>query len=190
MVAAGLVGVDLAARYGTQQAVAAAVKRSTKAGSVTVSINSFPYIYDVLAEGRVDNIDVVAHHVPVGPLTVDQIELKGSQVRINRSDLFNHHSVHLESVGSATFSVVIDLPTIENTLATDLGVNVTASGSNRIVISAAGRTIETIDLTKVPIVPDCPVQMVHSGDAYTISCTVSPVPQSVLDALSKAKVKS
>lgn len=190
MVAAGLVGVDLAARYAAQDAMAAAVQRSTKAKSVSVTISSFPFIYDVLAEGRVDDIDVIAHDVPAGPVTLDTIELKGSQVRLDRSQLLDHRTVRLTSVGSATLSIVLSLSTIENALATDLGVSVTASGSNDLVVSAGGRTLATIDLTKVPIVPYCPVQLVHSGSTYTLSCTVSPVPQSVIEALSKAKPTS
>ncbi|HMC38556.1 MAG TPA: hypothetical protein VKI19_02775, partial [Acidimicrobiales bacterium] len=79
----------------------------------------------------------------------------------------------------------IKLSGLEGTIASDLRLQVTATGSDRIVVSAAGRTLDVINLTRIPIVPVCPVQVHEAGGVYTLSCTVAPVPASVLAALSK-----
>ena len=185
--AAVLVALDFFARYTTQDAIARDVRSSTHSGTASASISSFPFIYDVAAEGRLDQVTVVDRVVPVGPIRLDQVRLVASQVHFDRHQLLTNHTVRLTGVDSATVTVSAHLSSLAGKLVRDLGVQVTSSASGRISISAEGVPVATIDLTRVPLIPDCPLQITHSGDSYDFTCTVSPVPASVLNALSQGR---
>ncbi len=186
LVAAGLVGLDIAARVGTQKLIATDVQRSTHSQSVDVSISSFPFLYDVAADGRIPRVIVTDTGVPAGPFRIDQVRLDASGVYFARSELLDRHSVRITQVSRATVAIVARLSGLESSLANRLNVQVTAAGSDRIRVTADGYTVATVNLTKIPIVPQCPLNFTHDGDSYTFSCTVSPVPPPVLAALSKA----
>ncbi len=185
VIVGALAALDYAARVGTEHLIATDVKNSTHSESAQVSISSFPFLYHVVAEGRVDRIRVTDNGVPVGLLRLDQVRVDASRVYFARKELLQQHYVHLTKVGSATISVVTRLSTLESSLATDLGVQVAATSSDHVTIAVAGRVLASIDLTKIPIIPSCPLTVTHQGPTYTFSCTVSPVPQSVLAALSR-----
>ena len=174
-----LVGADYGTRYITQNAIAADVQKATHSEGASARVQSEPFLYDILAKGRVDHIVIVDRGVPAGLVRIDQIRLDASEVRFDRNRLFSDRSVRITAVGRATLSVVIKLSGLEGTIASDLRLQVTATGSDRIVVSAAGRTLDVINLTRIPIVPVCPVQVHEAGG------TVAPVPASVLAALSK-----
>lgn len=184
---AALVAADFAARSATETRIATDVRSSTHSDEASASISSFPFLYDVAAEGRLKQVTIVARGVPAGPIRLDQVELVADQVHFDRHQLVSSHTVHLTDVGSARITVQAHLSSLAATIARDLRVQVTSSASNRLTLSVEGVPLVTLDLTRVPIIPDCPLQVAHSGDAYTFSCTVSPVPASVLDALSNTK---
>ena len=187
MVLAGATtALDFIARDVTERAVASDVKAATHAERATVSISSFPFIYGVAANGRVDGIDVSVYGVPAGLLRIDEINLDVRGVRIDQHRLLADRTVSVTSIDSATINVVVKLSSLQNSLASDLGVEVSAPTSDRISFVVHGVTVASIDLTRVPIVPSCPLDVTHTGAVYTFSCTVAPVPASVLAALSKA----
>ncbi len=187
MVLAGAAtALDFIARDVTERAVASDVKAATHAERATVSISSFPFIYGVAANGRVDGIDVSVYGVPAGLLRIDEINLDVRGVRIDQHRLLADRTVSVTSIDSATINVVVKLSSLQNSLASDLGVEVSAPTSDRISFVVHGVTVASIDLTRVPIVPSCPLDVTHTGAVYTFSCTVAPVPASVLAALSKA----
>ena len=177
---------DFIARDVTERAVASDVKAATHAERATVSISSFPFIYGVAANGRVDGIDVSVYGVPAGLLRIDEINLDVRGVRIDQHRLLADRTVSVTSIDSATINVVVKLSSLQNSLASDLGVEVSAPTSDRISFVVHGVTVASIDLTRVPIVPSCPLDVTHTGAVYTFRCTVAPVPASVLAALSKA----
>lgn len=185
----GLVALDYAARVGTQDLIATNVKRSTHSEKATASISSFPFLYDIAAEGRIGGVTVTDTGVPAGPFRIQEVELDASDVHFARSELLQHHNVHITEVGRATVTVVASLSGLEGALAQQLDVQVVATGSDRIRITAEGRTVATVDLTRIPIVPTCPITVSHTGDTYRFSCTVAPVPPTILEALSKAASK-
>ncbi len=170
--------------------MAANVQRSTHSNGASVSISSFPFLYDIAAHGDIQGLEVTDRGVPVGPFRLDEVRFDASRIHFDRRELLYHRSVHITMVRQASVAVVFRLSNLESSLANQFGVQVTATGSDRVLVTAEGRTLATIDLTKIPIVPLCPVQVTHTGETYTFSCTVSEVPQPVLDALSKAVNKA
>jgi hypothetical protein len=178
------VGVDYAARYVTQSAVASAVKTHSHAQTVSVTISSFPFIYDVLAQGRVQRVDVVALGVPAGAVVLNRVELVADGVDLSRSDLFSGKPT-LTSVSRATVTIDYQLSGVEAALAQGFDVQAAVSSGPTIVLTARNRVIDTIKLARVPLVPDCPLQETHTANFYQFTCTVSPVPPAVLATLSK-----
>jgi hypothetical protein len=188
LVAAILVVLDFVAKDATEAAVADNAKSSTHAQSAHVSISSFPFLWDVAVGGRLDRIDITADQVPVGPLHLDEIGVDAKGVHFDQHKLLVDRQVDITAVNQATITVVAQLSSLESTIAGTLGVRVTSPSPGQIAISALGRTVTTIDLTRIPLVPRCPLTVSHTGTTtYTFSCTVAPVPASVLDALSKAR---
>jgi hypothetical protein len=157
-----LVGLDLAARSAAQSAAARQVKKSTGAATATVTFNSEPFLWDVLVDGRLSRVTVTAGEVPFGPITVTQVKVAGSDVRLDRNQLFNSRTVRVTSVRRATVTIV------------------TRGG----LLSAAA--VAALDFTRIPLVPSCPLTAQAVNGGYDLTCTVSPVPASVLNAINAA----
>ena len=185
ILAAGLVAADLAARSATESAIASRVRTSTHAQSVTASITSFPFLWDVAADGEISGLSITGQAVPAGPLVLDSVTLVAHHVHFDRHRLLSDRKVTVTSVASAQVTVVAHLSGFEQALASALDVEIVPSGSDRLALRAAGRTLATVDLTRVPLIPTCPLSVLHTGPSYTLSCTVAPVPSSVLAALSR-----
>jgi hypothetical protein len=171
------------AKDATQSAIARDVQRSTHSQTASASITSFPFLYDVTADGRIDRLVITDRGVPAGPVTIESVRLVASQVRFDRHELLVDQKVHLVSVGRATVTAVVQLSGLEGVIASGLDLRVTASGSDHVVVSVAGHQLAVLDLTRIPIVPPCSLQITHSGTRYTFACSVSPVPPTILAAL-------
>ena len=182
-----LIVIDNAARIGTQDAVATAVKKSTHSQSASVRVDSFPFLYDTAAEGKIRHVVVTDRGVPIGLglLRLDQVTLDASQVHFDRHQLLLDRRVRITEIARATITMQTHLTALESDLAVGLNAQVTSPRPGVIDITVAGHTVSSINLTLIPIIPPCPLQITQSGDEYTFTCTVSPVPPSVLAALSK-----
>jgi hypothetical protein len=187
VLAGALVALDFVAKDATQSAIADTVKKSIHAGHVSVQISSFPFLYDVVAEGKVDRVVVTSQGVTAGLVQLSEVKVDASHVRFNRHELVSHHTVQFTSISQATVTIVVQLTAAQNALASGLNAQVTSTASNDLIISAGGHSLPPIDLTRVPLIPACPLDVVHTGSSYTLTCTVSPVPSTVLAALSNVR---
>lgn len=177
------VGVDYAARIETQDQIASAVKRSTGAASVSVSISSFPFLYHLLDQGRVEQITVDAHDIPAGPVTLSEVHLVADRVVLDRHDLL-HGKERLKSVAAATVVVDLQLPPNLADAADAAGAGVVGS-SDALEVEAAGRIVYRLSLSAIPLIPACDLQGGAASGSFTFSCTVAPVPAAVLASLSR-----
>lgn len=184
VLAAILVGLNYGAKAVTETALADHVKTATHAQSASATISSFPFLWDAAVEGRVQDVTVVDRGVPAGLLTLDSVKVEARQVRFDRKVLFNAQKVHLTSISSATVTVTTRLTGLEQAVASLLGAFVTVQPGDELVVQVAGRTVFSYQLSRIPLIPDCPLQVSQTGGAYVMSCTVSPVPAAVLAALS------
>jgi hypothetical protein len=162
VLAVAAVVLDVLARSAAEKATARQVKASTEAGSVSVTFNSEPFLWDVLADGKLDQVTVVANDVPLGPLTVTKVEVQGSHVHFDRNQLFNSRTVRVTSISKATVTIT---------------AHVNALGA---------LAIQAIDFTRIPLVPNCPLASHQIAGGYELTCTVAPVPQSVIDSINSS----
>ncbi len=130
------------------------------------------------------DVTVVDRGVPAGPLTLDSVKVEAHQIRFDRNVLFNAQKVHLTSISSATVTVTTHLTGLEQTVASLIGAFVTVQPGDELVVQVAGHTVFSYKLSNIPLIPDCPLQLQQIGGGYSLSCTVSPVPAPVLQALS------
>jgi hypothetical protein len=179
-----VVGADIGSRIFTQDQMASAVQRSSGAGSVSVSISSFPFLYHLVAQGEADQITIRARNVPVGPLTLSEVDLTADNVVIDRNQLLRGHE-RLDSVGAVTATVVYQLTPAEAALASAAGITATPGSAGVIDFEAHGQSVFSIDLAAKSFIPACRFAGQQSGTTYTFTCSVSPVPQAVLNSLSR-----
>ena len=197
------IGIDIAARVIAQNRIASRAKASANAQSASASINSFPFLYDVLVDGTARNVAVHARGVPLGPLVVSQVDVSVHGVHFDKGELFNHRKVRVTAISSATAAVTItasDLTaathipvtisgnTITATFAgVQLPVTVTVTSGHELAFSALGHRAVTFDLARTSLLPACPMQLSSQQSALHLSCTIAPVPASLIAALSSSR---
>jgi hypothetical protein len=184
LLAAAGVAVDLYARAATESALASRVRSVTGARSASVTIGSLPFLWDVAVDGRLPAVDVVADHVPVGPIVLDQVTVDAHDVRLERRELLQSHRLVVTSVGSATLSVLVNPADV---LAAGGGSNYQlAAKGNALVLYAGGLARYTVDLARAPVIPDCSFTGRQTASGLYLTCRVAPVPAGVVAALSQA----
>lgn len=200
VIAALAVGVDVAARAVAEHQVASRAKASTGAQSSSASISSFPFIYGVLVDGKVKNVTVHEREVALGPLTVGNLDVSVHDVRIDKGQLFAHRKVRVTGISSATASITIsaaDITAATHVYVTISGntvtgfvagvpipVAVSVTHDHFLSVSFDGRPAASFDLARNPLLPPCAMQLTPEPSALRLSCTVSPVPGSLIAALS------
>ena len=200
IVGAIVAGVDIGTRVFAEHLIADRAKASTGAHSSSASISSFPFIYDLLVEGKMRNVTVDLNGVPVGPLRVDRFDLKAHGVHLDTGYLVDHHKVRVKSIESGDATMTLSAATLSaatglqvsisgDTVTASVGgvsipVTVGITGGHLLTFSVLGRQTFTFDLGRSPIIPACAMQLTTANDALTLQCQVSPVPAAVLAAIS------
>jgi hypothetical protein len=181
IVAAAVAG-DFWSRSHAQQVIADRVRSSTGSEHVSVHIGSFPFLYE-LAVSKINDVTVVASGVPVGPLRLTQVTVDAHKVGVDHHTLIFDKKVRIVSMGRATISLLIRQNVLMSA-PTALGAKVSVEGGHRLVVTDFGHQILAVDLSKNPLVPECSFALVQVSDGYQASCTVAPVPTSLLAVLS------
>lgn len=208
LVVAALVGLDFGAKWLAARAVAAQAKRSTGAASGSASISGFPFLYDAVGQGRVQGLRVQLGDVPAGPgLRLQSVTVDLSQVHFDRHRLWAHRKVTVTSITSGTG--VIDVSVAELTAVSGRTVTIGPpgpSGQPQVLVDlpggrtvaataaiasghflqivAGGLPVLNVDLARTPVVQDCAMSLRVTGSGVEASCTMSPVPPSVIAAVS------
>ncbi len=201
VVAALLFGADYAARQVAQDQLAAHIRQSTSASSASATIHSFPFVYDVLAHGSVTKVDATADGVPAGPLRLQQVTVSAHQVQIDRHQLVADHRIHVTAIARATATVTVTAAPISAVAGAPVSLssgNVVSAAVHGVTVpavigvegqtltlSAAGVRLLSVDLKQSPVVPACAMTLVVRPGELQVSCTVAPVPPSVIAALSQ-----
>lgn len=157
----------------------------------------------VVAQSQVPRVNVRLSGVPVGPLRIHQVSLVLSNVRFSRRQLVTDRRISLTSiervaatadVTSADLSaaagrrvqvmsngqVQVDVAGIEATVTPRL------EGGSELVIEAGGFPVLDVDLARIPVLSACSFGLHASGGQLQLTCTVEPVPSSVVTAFSGA----
>jgi hypothetical protein len=195
-----LVGLDLGARAVAQSELASRAKAASSAQSASASIHGFPFLWDVLVQGTISGVHVHMSEVPAGPLRLSAVDVQLDGTHIDRGALFSHRQVHVQSIESATAAVTVtaadlsaavgdtvSLPGAGRVLVDVAGLRVPAQlrvlGHRVLVLEVHGVAVLRSDLTASRLVPACALSVVVGSGQLTVSCTVAPVPGSVVQAV-------
>jgi hypothetical protein len=194
------IGIDIAARVIAEHQVASRAKSSTGAQSSSATISSFPFLYDVLVDGTVQNVTVHLGSVPLGLLTVDRLDVTVHGVDIDKGQLFGHRKVRVTAISSASAAITLTAADLTaathvqvsiagNTLTAsvaglEIPVSVTVTNDHDLTFSFDGHRAVSYDLARSPLVPPCAMHLATLQSALRLSCSVSPVPASLIAALS------
>jgi hypothetical protein len=181
LVAALVVG-DFWARSQAQHIMAQRLRSATGAEHVSVHIGSFPFLYE-LAVSKIDDVKAVADSVPVGPLRLTRVTVDARQVEIDHHFLIFDRKLRVVSIAKATVTVQIqqsDLTAIANAV----NANLALIDGHQLVVTVFGHRVVAVELRKSPLLPNCLLAFARTSSGISASCTVAPVPPSLLAALS------
>jgi hypothetical protein len=173
---------DLLIRSEVQKHLQSRIRSETGAQTVSVHVGSFPFLYEVLVS-KISTVDVVADGVPVGPLHLSQVTVHARQVKVDRHDLLYNRKINVDSVGSATVTVLMKTSGLTPYLNT-FDAHVSLVDGHTLVVTALGHQILSVNLSQNRLVPECNYGLKEVSDGYQLSCTMSPVPASLLATLS------
>jgi len=202
LIVVAAVAADFGVKRVAETAMADRARQSTGASSASASLGGFPFLYDVLGRGSVDTVDLTLEEVPAGTsLTLQSVHVHLVKVAINRQELIHKRKVTIQSIQSGTAAVTISAPELSS--ATGHSITLTSSGQilvdvggqqaqatasmgagDVLDIDVSGVTVVSLDLARNPIVPACSFSLTVSGSAITATCTMTPVPPSVIAAMS------
>lgn len=197
--------------------LASRARFAARAASASATVGPFPVLAYILGQGRVPEVSVTLNDVSLAITRVlagrvldvpaQRLVLELHDVSVSRSDLVQHQDVVVTRIGSATatltitaadLSAMVGLPVklpgrglIEIRIA---GVTVTGSleiaAGDHLVLLAAGRRVASLALRNGKFLSQCSLAIAFRAGKVVSSCTMSPVPQSLLDALGVAAPSS
>jgi hypothetical protein len=186
LVLVGAVVGNLWARSRAETLLADHVKTATGAQTVSAKVTSWPFLWDVLFS-RVPQVQVVAHEVPVGRLDLSQVTVDARQVKIDREELVSSRKVHVTAISSATVTLLVETRDLPSFI-TLPSVGLSVIGDRQLDVSVDGHQVATFDLAVSPLIPPCDYVVTQVAAGFQLSCTVAPVPQSLLATLSTEKI--
>jgi hypothetical protein len=198
------VGLDLAARSIAQNHFTQDIRSRTAAKSVSVQVDSLPFLFDLLAHGSVQSVDIRLEQVPVGKLDLARVDVAARTVQLNRDYLFGSHRIRVTSISSAEVRVTVTASELSaaihrrvaldgpDTIKVKIGplmvpATLGVVDGHELTIGEDGFQLLHIDLDSSPLVPRCAMKLTISSGSATLACDVAPVPSSLLTAISAGK---
>ena len=208
LVVALLVGADFGLRYLAARAVADHARRVSGAASGSASISGFPFLYETLGQGRVQGLHVRVSDVPAGPgLRLQSVTVDLSGVHFDRHSLWAHRKVRVTSVGRGTGVIDVSVAVLSSVAGRTVTIGPPGpAGQPQVLVDVAGgRTVAAtaeiasghflqivaggvpvidVDLARTPLVQECAMGLRVTASGVEASCTMSPVPPTVVAAVS------
>lgn len=201
ILAAIYIGLDLAAQAVTEHQLAKAIGQRSKAAATTVSVDTLPFLYDLVVHGSVDDLDIRLTDVPVGGLDLARVDISAENVRIRRGALFSHRQLDITGVSSAEIKLTMTAAELSRTIGHQVtmaspdvvkislgplaaSATIAVIGEHALTVAAEGVQLLDIDFSRSVVLPRCAMRLSVSDGAATLGCRVSPVPSSLVAAIS------
>jgi hypothetical protein len=160
-----------------------------------------PFLFDLLARGSVQVVDIQLEQVPVGRVELAQVDVSARTVRIDRDRLLGSRRIEVMAISSAEVRVTVTAAELSaaihrrvvlagnDTVEVAIGpVMVPATigivGGHVLTLSERGLQLIGIDLATSAVVPRCAMRLTVSRGSATLACQVAPVPPSLVAAIS------
>ncbi|HXY44854.1 MAG TPA: hypothetical protein VEH29_11750 [Acidimicrobiales bacterium] len=201
LLGAAYVGLDVAARSIAAHQLANAIRTRTAAQSVAVQVGSAGFLFDLLAHGSVDAIDVQLVDVPVGKLDLAHVAVSAQGVQVDRDLLLAHRRVQVTAISSAAVQVTVTAAELSRAVGHDVVLSgpdtvkvrigpllvpatIGLTDGHVLTLGEEGFQLLDIDLATSAVVPRCGMQLTVGRGSATLACTVAPVPASLLAGVS------
>ena len=200
LVVVALLAFDLVVTSVANHDLASRAKTSTGATAASASLSPFPVVYRALAEGEVSRVHLRLSGVPAGPLRIHAVTLALSKVDLSRRQLVVNRRVDVTSIGRAV--VTADVTSADLSHATGQQVRVLSNGQVDVDVAGIvvavtprlegdswldvevdGFSVLYVNLSTIPLMSDCSFSLHATQGQLQLSCTMSPVPSSVVNAL-------
>jgi len=201
VIAAVLVGADVAARGFVSAAVSNRAQQEAPVGSTaTASVGGFPFLPPLLLGGRVDRASVHVKNITTGVLVFAEVSVDLRGVRLDRGRLIDDRKARITKIDHGTIRAVLTADALSNALhvpvrmqggqitATVAGVDVGLTPrvvDNRLTLSGSVGRSFTLRVPSSGYVP-CVNSAVVEESQLALSCTIHSVPPALLDAIQNA----
>lgn len=204
ILAALLEGADVLTRHVAEDTIAARAVKATGASGATSHISGWPLLYDFFVNDTIPSVSVHMQNVPIktsaATLTVEEVDVTLTHVGLSAGDLVGHRELRLTGISRADVRAVVTDGELSQAAGTTveilpggrIGVETSAGlqsatiqvADDVLVVSAGARELLRVDLTQDRLIPHCGMTTSASAGQFTATCSVAPVPPSVLAALS------
>jgi hypothetical protein len=194
-----LVGVDVGTRVAMEHQLAQRADSYAGAKDVSVTIHAFPWLPNLLAQGRVSKITAHANQLTQGNFVLSGVEITVTGVRVDRHLLLNKQQLDIVSIdsgtvtagmtqanldqlvgepvtlGSGTAQVTVGGVTVNGTISVDNGV---------LRLSAEGIPV-SVPIPSLPLLP-CLSNVTILPGRLVGTCTFNQIPPALKAALQSA----
>ena len=197
---------DLFAKSYAEEAISQAIThRSKNIGSASASIDSFPFVWKLVKDGRVEHVTLKLRDLhDVGG--IDELDLHADGVVMDRDALLGQSHVQVKKVDGVTITAmlsVVHVRDVAGQLGLDVGFGygngmVTVNGvpvavavdAGDLVIAAAGFPAVRLPIPvgETSVLPCAPSAAVTS-DGITLSCRSDHLPKLLVDAIGTLDLK-
>lgn len=213
LVAAVFFGANELATSTAQTQLASRAQAASGAASASATVGPFPMLAHLLGQGTVPQVSVTLHDVAFPVLQsivpglpdvlAQQVDVDLRDVHVSRSELIHKRKVVVTAIGSATISATVTA----SGLSSEVGLPVSLPGAGRVQVSvhglteagafrivdrdtvelvAGGAVVSSVALRKGNLLPSCTMALTYAPGQVTASCTMTPVPASIVAAMAES----
>jgi hypothetical protein len=196
LLGAVLLALDIGAKIAVERVSARELRNasSINAGSVSTSVDTFPFLGRLLVNGET-SFSVVLEEVEDQGIVVDRMEFEVAGLVFDRGEALDRR-VRITEVDQVTATVVFDEQTISDAVgvpvdiepgsATASGVTVSAVVVDRTVqVAADGVGSASFSIPSTSYLP-CAPTLILAKDQVELSCTTDTLPPAINQALGQA----
>jgi hypothetical protein len=197
--------LDFFAKSYTEQQIGDAITHNSKSiGYATASIDSFPFTWNLVKDGRVEHLKVALTNLTGIDVAIDELDVQVDGLEMDKSAMFGRDHVEIKHVDGVTVTAMlstarlrdaagklgIDLAFGEGTM-TVQGVPVTLAVDGTDLVLQTGSLapirvpIPVGDVTLLPCVPGATV----TPKGVALSCRADHLPKLLVDAIGSIDLK-
>lgn len=190
--------LDLLAQHEAERLATSVLRHRSGAHQVHVSVDEWPFLYDLLVHQSIERAAVQLAEVPVGDVAVTQVTVVGKDLSFSASKaLARRFAVTggaadvTARLGVAMLAKVIGHPlelSPENLARVEIATRwfearAALTSSQTLVLTVPGQHALTVAFSGSSLLTACPIRLTTTRAAAILRCTVSPVNQELLDRL-------
>lgn len=195
-------GADVLSRHVAQDTIATRAAAASGASTAAAQVSGWPLLWDFFVDDSVPSVSVQLQDVPIGRLQVETIDVTLDGVGVDGGQLVTERALRLTGIAAASVSATVDQSELSSAAGRtieilpngtigvlDGGDLVTATiriaAGDVLEVLQGGRDLLRVDFSEDRLVPRCGMRFAVQAaqGQVTATCTVSPVPASVLAAL-------